>query len=166
MVHQTAKNSHKVFLNIKMFLKLLRAYFDTFTPNLNMLARNMFLALFLLCFTTSHVAFFPFPHSYNAKQTWHVVYLSMIFIHAFSNTIYTLWQSSRRSRPKSKQLPLLSQHLAFLLLKALLSFMVICFLSLSFPFVFLCSESSFTWTQVLRFFLFIFFPEFSSLPAP
>lgn len=82
MVHQTAKNSHKVFLNIKMFLKLLRAYFDTFTPNLNMLAR-----LFLLCFTTSHVAFLPSPHSYNSKQTWHVVYLSMIFIHAFSNTI-------------------------------------------------------------------------------
>lgn len=166
MVHQTAKNSHKVFLNIKMFLKLLRAYFDTFYSKPQYVSSGHVSRLFLLRFTTSHVAFFPFPHSYNSKQTWHVVYLSMIFIHAFSNTIYTPWQSSRRSRPKSKQLPLLSQHLAFLLLKALLSFMVICFLSLSFPFVFLCSESSFTWTQVLRFFLFIFFPEFSSLPAP
>ncbi len=33
-----------------------------------------------------------------------------------------LWQSSRWSRPKSKQLPLFFQHLAFLLLKAPLSF--------------------------------------------
>lgn len=47
----------------------------------------MLARLFLLCFTTSHVAFLPSPHSYNSKQTWHVVYLSMIFIHAFSNTI-------------------------------------------------------------------------------